>query len=224
MKRLLALAGACLLSAACGSTSATAPTPTTTTRIMAVSGDLSFGNVMLGSTVDRTFTIGNTGNATLTFTSLSAVCCTGQAGFTATPSSGTIAPGAAQTITLDFAPTVAQFYSNVLTIASDRTSGGNEINVSGTGVAAGPLFTRSGMGSAVFDMPTTVSRVHITGDYSGYCQSFIVHIGSGGSVVNVLLGSCSGASEHYDGIAPTTGGVVSITGADGVSWSFTEVR
>ncbi len=81
MKRLLALVGVCLLSTACGSTSsATAPTPTpTTTRIMAVSGDLAFGNVMLGSTADRTFTISNSGNATLTFTSLSAVCCTGSA-------------------------------------------------------------------------------------------------------------------------------------------------
>jgi hypothetical protein len=74
-------------------------------------------------------------------------------------------------------------------------------------------------------MPTTVSRVHITGDYSGTESNFIADIG-GQNVVNVIIGTNTPFTigTHYDAIALTTGGVVSITNSNGVSWSFTEVR
>jgi hypothetical protein len=137
------------MAVSCGTTSPTSPTPaatptpTATTRVITVTGDLAFGYVDLGLTAERTFTINNSGNQTLTFTSMSSVGGTGSAGYVVTPTSGTIAPGATQTVTVRFAPTIVQFYSNVLTIASDQTSGGSEINVSGIGVRDLPLI-RSG--------------------------------------------------------------------------------
>jgi hypothetical protein len=111
---------------------------------MTVTGDLAFGYVDLGMTSERTFTINNSGNQTLTFTSMSSVGGTGSDGILVAPTSGSIAPGAAQTVTVRFSPTIVQFYSNVLTIASDQTSGGSEINVSGIGVRDLPLYIRSG--------------------------------------------------------------------------------
>lgn len=227
MKRVLAtlILGLCV--SACGSSpSPTAPTtPTVSTRIITVSGDLAFGNVNFGDTPTRTFTIGNSGNGLLTYTGFTCAGGTGCVGYTASPLTGTIAPGATQTVTIRFTPTIAQFYSHVLSVTGDQTSGGAAINVSGTGINNTPVFTRSGSGNTVFDMPTSVARVHITGDYGGSSSNFIVHIGSGASVVNVILGTSQFANgTHYDAIALTTGGVVSITNSDGVSWSFTEVR
>lgn len=224
MKRLLAVIAASLVAAACGSSS-TAPTtttPTVATKIITVSGNLAFGNVNLGSSATLTFSIANSGNATLTYTSLSASGGTGTAGYTATPLSGTIAPGSSQIVTVRFSPTIAQFYSNVLSVVGDQTSGGAAINVSGTGINNAPIFTASGSGNTVFDMPTTVTRIHITGTYTGFTSNFIVNIG-GHLVVNDLIGTAWGTNVS-DGTYLTTGGTVAITNSLGVAWVFTEVR
>ena len=87
-----------------------------------------------------------------------------------------------------------------------------------------PIFTRTGVGDNVFDMPTTVSRVKITGDYGAYCSNFVVHI-AGRLIVNEILGTCSiGLGPHFEGTYVTSGGTTEITISSGVSWSFTEVR
>jgi hypothetical protein len=189
-----------------------------------VSGNLAFGNVNIGSTSDRTFTISNSGNATLTYTSLNCSGGTGSTGFTATPTSGTIAAGGTQTVSVRFSPTIGQFYSCVLSVVGDQTSGGAAINISGTGINNTPLFTKSGTGANVFDMPTSVTRVRIFGDYGGSCENFIIKIATR-LVVNEILGSCSVASgRHFDGTFLTTGGVVEVTNSTGISWTFVEVR
>ena len=84
------------------------------------------------------------------------------------------------------------------------------------------VWTVSGQGDMVFDMPTYVSRVRIIGTYTGWGSNFIVWVG-GDLLVNVILGTGWGTTR-YDGTLLTTGGVVSITNSSGVSWSFTEVR
>jgi hypothetical protein len=138
----VSMAVACSESSPTSPTPTATPTPTVATRVITVTGDLAFGYVDLGLTAERTFTITNSGNSPLTFTSMSSVGGTGTDGYLATPTSGTIAPGANQTVTMQFSPTIAQVYSNVLTIASDWTSGNNQIVVSGTGVNDLPLFIR----------------------------------------------------------------------------------
>lgn len=84
---IVALLG--LLTFACGD-KGTAPTPlptVTPTRIIALSGDLNFGTLLVGSTAVRTLTISNSGNALLTWNGLT----TGTAVVTASATSGTIA-------------------------------------------------------------------------------------------------------------------------------------
>ena len=125
-------------------TPAPTPTPIAATRVITVTGDLAFGYVDLGLSSERTFTIKNSGTEMLTFTSMSSVGGTGASGYSETPVSGTIAPGASQSVTVRFTPAIAQVYSNTLTIESDRTSGSNQITVTGTGVYDLPLYIKGG--------------------------------------------------------------------------------
>lgn len=224
MKRLILALALCV--SACGGSKSTAPTPTPTptpTRIISVSpGDIPFGTVNLGDSSTRTFTIANAGNATLTFTGMTASGGTGTAGFAASPTTGTVAPGGTQIVTLRFTPTIAQYYSTVLTVTGDHTSGGPALNISGTGFNTAPLFTRSGTGDNVFDMPTSVTRVRITGRYTANSSNFIVRI-AGRLIVNELLGTAWNQVD-FAGTYVTSGGVVEITNSSGVAWTFTEVR
>lgn len=101
-----------------------------TTKVIALSGDMAFGNVTINTTVTRTLTITNTGTALLTVTSI-----TYPTGFTGA-FSGTIAPGASHDVSVVFAPTLVQSYSGTITVASDKTSGTNTVSASGAGVNA----------------------------------------------------------------------------------------
>jgi hypothetical protein len=80
----------------------------------------------------------------------------------------------------------------------------------------------SGTGDTVFDMPTYISRVKITGDYTRYSSNFIVYIG-GRLIVNELVGTGWGL-PHFEGTYLTSGGVVQIKSSSGVAWTFTEVK
>lgn len=86
-----------------------------------------------------------------------------------------------------------------------------------------PLFTISGSGDNVFDMPTSVTRVKVTGDYPGRSTNFIVEV-AGRLLVNELLGTAWPNGPHFEGTYITTGGVTAITHSSGVLWTFTEVR
>lgn len=125
-----------VLAVACGGNSDPLPTPTpTTTRVISVSGNLAFGDVNVGSSRDMTMTITNTGNAVLTVSGLSV--SGGLAPLlTASFTSGTIAAGASQSVSLRFAPTAAGSLSGTLTVNADQTSGTNTISVSGNGVSS----------------------------------------------------------------------------------------
>ncbi|MEO8484300.1 MAG: choice-of-anchor D domain-containing protein [Acidobacteriota bacterium] len=223
--RSLAALVLCALTIACGknNTSPTSPSPSTAqTRTISVSGDLAFGSVDINTSASRAFTIANSGNSPLTFTSVQGVGGTGTAGWTVTPTSGTIAAGGSLTATLRFSPTVAQFYGTVLTVVGDQTSGNAAININGTGVNNTPLFVMSGTGDTVFTMPTSVARVKITADYTRNSSNFIVKVG-GRLVVNELIGTGWGTT-HFEGTYAVTGGQTEITNSSGVAWSFTEVR
>jgi N-acetylneuraminic acid mutarotase len=106
----------------------TAPEPT---RIIALSGNLAFGNVPVGSTAQATLTIANTGNSAMTFGSISF-----PAGFSGAWSGDTVGAGSSQPVTVTFAPTAATNYGGNVTVNADQTSGTNTYAVSGTGVPA----------------------------------------------------------------------------------------
>ncbi len=128
-----------LAAAACGKESPTAPTPSapsatpTVTRVVSLSGSLTFGTVEIGKTSDLTLTIGNNGSATLSVTGI-----TSPDGYTLNWTSGTIAPGGSQQVTVRFAPTAARSYDGTLTVNGDHTSGTNTTALSGAGTPPAP--------------------------------------------------------------------------------------
>ena len=141
LRRLLSLL---LLSfvVACGgggssSPTSPSPTPSTPTRIVGVSGNLAFGDVPVGSSRDASFTVTNTGTSTLTVSGMS-VSGGLASQITASWTSGTIAAGGSQTVSVRFQPTTAGSYSGTITVNGDQTSGNNTVAISGT--AVGPTF------------------------------------------------------------------------------------
>ena len=102
------------------------------TRLISLSGDLAFGNGTVNVPNQRNFTIANTGNMDLTVSGISY-----PAGFSGNWT-GTIAPGASQSVTVTFTPTAVQSYGGNLSVASNATGGSGLCALSGIGRAAGP--------------------------------------------------------------------------------------
>jgi hypothetical protein len=99
------------------------------TRIIALTGDLAFGSAMTNRTAQRTLTVANTGNATLTVTDIVV-----PNGFTVTPTNFTVASGASRPVTVAFSPTEIQDYTGTVAVASDKTAGGDTVPCSGKGI------------------------------------------------------------------------------------------
>src|SRR4051812_42428655 len=124
----------------CTSHTTTSPSstpPTATTRTMTLNGNLAFGNVSVGSSATSTLTIGNSGTSTLSVSEI-AVAAELRSVYSFNWTSGTIAAGASQQVSIHFAPTSAQVYSGTLTVSGDHTSGTNPIPISGTGPVPPP--------------------------------------------------------------------------------------
>jgi hypothetical protein len=102
-------------------------------RIIALSGDMAFGNVAVGSSLSKILTITNTGSSALTVSSIA--CPVGFSGNW----SGSIGAGNSQSVTISFSPTSATSYSGTITVNSDKTSGINTIACSGMGMVPPPL-------------------------------------------------------------------------------------
>ena len=125
---------------ACGKGSPSAPTPASNstagaaaTRVVSLGGSLNFGAVEIGKTSELTITIGNAGTGSLSVTGITA-----PGGYTPNWTSGTIAPGASQQVTVRFAPLAAQSYDGVLTVHGDHTAGTNTAPLSGLGTERAP--------------------------------------------------------------------------------------
>jgi hypothetical protein len=85
------------------------------------------------------------------------------------------------------------------------------------------IYSKSGTGDFVFQIPARVSRIRIQGNFNGATSNFIVKI-SGQLVVNEILGTSKNALTS-DGIYLLPGGgTVEIISSSGVSWTFTEVQ
>jgi hypothetical protein len=190
------------------------------TRGIAVSGDLHFGDVEVGESAERSFTIRNNGSTVLTVTGIQLIFASV---YRATWTGGDIAPGASQSVVLRFTPLQRRSYSGVLLVDGNQTGGTNTINYSGTGVRTGPLWTMSGTGNTQFEMPLFVTRVKITGRYTRSSSNFMVRI-AGRLVVNELIGTQWGRTEFEGTYQIDGGGTVEIVSSTGVAWSFEEVR
>jgi outer membrane lipoprotein SlyB len=212
MKRLSAILCVSLAIAGCNKDSPTAPSqattsiPTTTTTSIPVP---------ITATVAGVVTDANTRAA---IGGMSVTVFGGTYGGRTTTTDGngyySIA-GVAGTLTLSFAKPGYMLTTRTVTVNGDTRFD--------TAIApVPPPFSRSGVGNTVFDMPTSVSRVRITGFYESCSSNFIIRIG-GRLVVNELLGRCWD-STRYDGTHLTSGGVVEITNSSGVQWTFTQVQ
>lgn len=102
-----------------------------TTRIIELSGNMTFGDVNVGNTADATLTISNSGDDELDVTNI-----TLPTGFTASATSTTVAAYGSQDVTVSFTPTDAMAYSGDITVTTNSTSGTNTIAISGTGLGA----------------------------------------------------------------------------------------
>lgn len=119
--------------------SPTAATPTpTTTRIISIVGDLSFGDLTVGTSATRPITIRNTGTGPLTVTGMTAP--SGDA-FAASWTSGQIPAGGAQDVQVRFSPIEARSYVGSLTVNGDQTGGLNTAPVNARGISATPPST-----------------------------------------------------------------------------------
>ena len=131
-----------LAASACDKTSPSAPTPASTStstsaasRVISLGGSLNFGAVELGKTSELTLTVGNSGTGTLSVTGI-----TVPGGYALNWTSGAIAPGGSQQVTVRFAPTAAQAYDGTLTVNGDHTSGTSTASLSGRGAAPAPAL------------------------------------------------------------------------------------
>ena len=134
------------------------PPPVSETRIIGLGGTLAFGNVQLGKVSTATLIISNSGNSSLSITSVGY-----PSAFSGNFTSGTIAAGGSETVQVTFGPNAAVSYGGSITVNGNQTSGVNSIAVSGSGVAApvnvapvvaGPLTNAAPPGT-YFEWPMT---------------------------------------------------------------------
>lgn len=121
----------------------TAVPPPSQARVIALSGDLNFGSVVVGGTATRSLTIKNSGTTSLVVTGISHSSGAFTGNFT-----GTINAGKTKAVVITFKPTSVQSYSGTLTVASNATSGTPTAPESGNGtaapVAATPVISPNG--------------------------------------------------------------------------------
>ncbi len=124
---------------------------------------LNFGNVAAGTSGTNTFTISNTGNATLTVDSISS----NNSLFTVSPTSASISAGSNKAITVTFTPTSAGSQSGTITIAcDDPDSSSLPVSVVGTGIsntgAISGIITDSHSGSGITGVKVTATPGNYT--------------------------------------------------------------
>ncbi|WP_158269795.1 M12 family metallo-peptidase [Desulfonatronum sp. SC1] len=146
-----------------GNKTVTANYSTDNTRIIRLTGDMTFGNVTVNQSTTRTLTIHNDGNSSLTVNSISYPI-----GFSGAWS-GSIPAGGSSNVTVTFSPATAQVYSGTITVNSDRTSGTHTTACSGTGVQP-----PANLGTCL----DNTSLIWTTGGNANWsCQSSVAHHG-----------------------------------------------
>ena len=112
-----------------------------------------------------------------------------------------------------------------------HTAGGSDVvavyqgKLGGVTVNVPQPWSAAGIGNGVFtDMPAYVTKVRVTGHYTGYSENFVIYVG-GRLLVNELVGSARNAVD-YSGTFLTHGasGAIEVKYSSGVQWTLTEVR
>lgn len=126
-------------------------------RALSLAGNLAFGNVAVGSSLQRTLTIRSTGVSNLTVTGISL-----PAGFSGNWS-GIIAPNTYRNVTITFSPAAPATYSGIITVNSDAVVGTNTLAVSGTGTVQAPQITAQPRSQTLIAGETASLSVSATG-------------------------------------------------------------
>lgn len=120
------------------------------TRIIGISGNLAFGNVPVGSLSQRTMTISNSGNSSLSVSSIAY-----PPGFGGNVSSGAIPAGGSMVVNVTFSPVSPIVYGGTITVFANQTAGTNTISASGTGKPVAGDINGDGMSDLIWRNPTT---------------------------------------------------------------------
>lgn len=194
-----------------GSRNPNAASPTTT-RAMVLEGSLEYGTVPIGSASERTFFIYNNGDAVMTVTAL-----TVPAGcdFVVDWQGGDIQPGTSRVVTMSFRPSTVGRCGGTLTVEANHTSGTNTLPISARGDA--PLWSQDGIGNGTFSVPSHVTRLKTIGNAPARRENFTVRLNG-----NVIIDES--AVARFQDVRSIPGGQVTITGSEGVIWSFEEIR
>lgn len=98
------------------------------TKVIDISGDLSFGKISIDTEISKTFTIKSVGTGPVIISSISS-----PQNFSVDWSGGTIEAGGSKDVNVKFSPSQAQSYSGEIIIQSNTSTSPNKIQVSGEG-------------------------------------------------------------------------------------------
>lgn len=103
-------------------------------EISATPNPMEFDFTFVGATAQQTLTVQNTGDAPLNVTNITST----NPVFTVNMTSFTVQPEQSQNVTVNFTPTAGGYVEGVLQIANNSAVNPYPVNVSGTGMVAGP--------------------------------------------------------------------------------------
>ena len=150
---------------------------------------LSFGDVNVGASSSKTFSIKNTGTANLVVSKIEIGTGSGQ--YSVSPSSMTVTPGNSKTVTVTFKPTSAGSKSGAVAITANDIPSTKSVILSGTGVQAGsPVLSLSPSSTLSFGSVNVGSRkdMVVTVKNTGNAD-LVVYSATLASRVGFLVGS-----------------------------------
>lgn len=149
---------------------------TVLTRIIALTGTLNFGEVIVGEEKTLTFTVGNIGTAP---GNVNITGITYPDGFSGTSQSA----GNNTTVTVKFKPTVASVVNQNIVVASNASSGVNTIPVTGEGILITSLEDQNDTRVKLYPNPTS-DQISVEATGVGTIKSFVV-LSMGGKSIQV---------------------------------------
>ena len=147
----------------------TGPTAPSNTRVIAVSGTIDFGDVIVGKDVTRSFVIENRGKAELTVSNISSGPLSDVVQLSARPMPFAIPPASSASVFVTFKPTTTQSYVGTVKVTADQTSGTDVVEVRGNGLPLPKANIQTATGGSY-------------ACYTGYCVEMtfpIVNLGPG---------------------------------------------